>query len=698
MKQLTFLITPLVLLTLFSGCENTAAVNGESQKNEERPNSPVAVSFPSDDEDLFRIYRVNTNMVVDTKQLVWNDEFSGNTLDASKWSPAPNWQRQGLSYWSDNNYKMTGNGQVKLQVTEENGKVYAGAIRTHNKFDQKYGYFEVRCKLPEIHGGWAAFWLMPYGNKPGSWGDDGTEMDVFESINGWNGKINHALHWDGYGAEHQKASQSTSRPDLYDGQYHTFSMLWTPEEYVFYIDNVESWRTSAGGVADVNQYLKLTLEVSSDSWAGNWNNQVTKPIDWLIDYVRVYDYKSVPNNNNPLSLSFETLSSGVTVSVGDPVEMDVLLSGNVSNVDELQFLVKKGNGEFVLEKSVAIGSQQIYKHTWIPSQPGSYALRINANKGGSYVTHLVANLNVETSLEPFSLSFNNLNSGLTFSKGESLSMDVDLSGDLSAVDELQFLTKNGDGEFIEQATATVSNVSSYAHNWVANQAGNYALRVTAKKNNSYVTHIVVNDVTIEEMIEPLKLAYTVLGANQTFNVGDPIKMHTKLSGDVTSIDQLKFILQKSGETSSVLKKSTVTPSELVYWNKWIPTETGSYKLKVTAYSQGAYVTHIKEWINVVDMLTINYRLLQGGQTYSIGDEVKMHVDVLGDFSQADEIKFVIQKSGNSDTVIKSSSLVSTTSTYYKKWIPSESGSYKLKVQAFKDGAFLRHTVVDVIVQ
>ncbi len=252
---------------------------------------------------------VETNPT-DNLQLIWNDEFDGNTLDATKWKPAPEWFRQGGSYWSDDNYEMTGNGQVKLSVSEENGVVYAGAIRTHQLFDTKYGYFEVRCKLPQIQGGWAAFWLMPYNNNPGEQGNDGTEIDVFESINGWNGQINHAIHWDGYGAEHQKDSAGFNRPDLYDDQYHTFGMLWTPDEYIFYIDDEESWRTSAGGVSDVNQYMKLTMEVTDGAWAGNWSNQVEKPIEWLVDYVRVYQSSAVTPTptptNTPTSLPTET--------------------------------------------------------------------------------------------------------------------------------------------------------------------------------------------------------------------------------------------------------------------------------------------------------------------------------------------------------------------------------------------------------
>jgi beta-glucanase (GH16 family) len=221
-------------------------------------------------------------------QMVWNDEFNGTELDGTKWAPCPAWNRQGGSFWEADNLSLNGAGKLTLKVTERNDSVFCGAIRTHNKFDQKYGYFEVRCKVPQIQGGWAAFWLMPYGNKAGSQGNDGTEIDVFESINGWNNKVNHAIHWDGYGANHQKASQSSDRPDIYDNAYHKFAMLWTPTEYIFYIDGSETWRTSAGGVSDVSEYLKLTLEVSGDTWPGDWNNQTQKPINWMIDYVRVY--------------------------------------------------------------------------------------------------------------------------------------------------------------------------------------------------------------------------------------------------------------------------------------------------------------------------------------------------------------------------------------------------------------------------
>ena len=262
--------------------------------------------------------------VTDTLDLVWSDEFEGNELDNSKWASCPEWHRQGGSYWEADNAWLNGQGQLKLRVSERNDSVFCGAIRTHNRYNQKYGYFEVKCRVPQIHGGWAAFWLMPYGNKVGNLGNDGTEMDVFESINGWNGKVNQALHWDGYGTEHQKASKSMTNWGLYDGKYHVFGMMWTPSEYIFYIDNIETWRTSAGGVSDVEQYMKLTMEVSNATWPGDWNNQTTKPITWTIEYVRTYQLPNVTSSKNVLrrsSISVYPIPSNGLITIENSFEV-----------------------------------------------------------------------------------------------------------------------------------------------------------------------------------------------------------------------------------------------------------------------------------------------------------------------------------------------------------------------------------------
>jgi|GEM_PF-725987 len=218
--------------------------------------------------------------------LTFYDDFDGDEIDFTKWSRCPEWERVGgACRWSDKESFVDGKGNLIIQVSERNGKYYSGAIRSINKFEQAYGYFEIRCQLQKEEGFWGAFWLMSPGvNNVGNDGRDGTEIDIMESAYLSTSKINHALHWDGYGDYHKSEGVAVTVPGIYEG-FHTFALEWNKDEYIFYIDGYETWRSSAGGVSQVPAYLKITAEVGS--WAGNIKN-AKLPDAMIVDYVKVY--------------------------------------------------------------------------------------------------------------------------------------------------------------------------------------------------------------------------------------------------------------------------------------------------------------------------------------------------------------------------------------------------------------------------
>jgi alpha-L-fucosidase/beta-glucanase (GH16 family) len=217
-------------------------------------------------------------------KLAWSDEFNGTNVDESKWEILGDWKRRD-GFWIKEDSYLDGKGNLVLRTKKDGSRYTCGAVRTKNKFEHKFGYWVARCKFPKQQGHWPAFWLHTNTvGKVGNEGRDGTEIDIMEKP--WReDKITQNLHWDGYGKDHKHAGKTSAIPGISDG-FHTFGLLWMPDEYVFYVDGKVTWRTSAGGVSQVPQYIKLTEEI------GKWGGDITKanlPDYFLTDYVRVYD-------------------------------------------------------------------------------------------------------------------------------------------------------------------------------------------------------------------------------------------------------------------------------------------------------------------------------------------------------------------------------------------------------------------------
>jgi len=218
-----------------------------------------------------------------TYQLVWHDEFEGDKLDDAKWDVPEGQRRDG--WWRRDAIRLDGNGNLVISAFKDGDKYVDGCVRTKGRFEHAYGYYVARVKLQRQPGHWSAFWLynMSEGNI-GNGGRDGAEIDIYEKP--WlDFKVNHAVHWDGYGKEHKSVGTQSMVPGLFRG-FHTYALLWTPKEYVFYIDKQEVWRTDGGGVCEVPLYIKLSDEIGD--WAGDIKKAVL-PDFFLVDYVRVYD-------------------------------------------------------------------------------------------------------------------------------------------------------------------------------------------------------------------------------------------------------------------------------------------------------------------------------------------------------------------------------------------------------------------------
>ena len=110
------------------------------------------------------------------------------------------------------------------------------------------------------------------------------EIDILESGECQRKGVNHAIHWGGYGENLRSVSKCFYEGDWYEG-FHTYALEWTEEEYVFYIDGKETWRTAEVEICEVPAYLKLTAEFGT--WAGTAIPDEL-PDCALVDWVHVY--------------------------------------------------------------------------------------------------------------------------------------------------------------------------------------------------------------------------------------------------------------------------------------------------------------------------------------------------------------------------------------------------------------------------
>ena len=267
-----------------------------------------------------------TQTVAEFTNLVWQDEF-----DVEGAPNTANWDFDtgtGFEGWGNNelqNYTArtenvtVQNGLLLITAQKEQfeGSSYTSAkLLTKGNFEQAYGRFEARIRVPEGSGLWSAFWLAGadcdgIGERLDSnWPDCG-EIDIMEYRRQEPTSVSGSIHGPGYSGITNPQGQITKSYDLgndrYDAGFHIFGIEWGPEYINYYVDDVlynqitpedlevtPDDGTEALGEWVFNKpfYIILNLAVGGN-FPGAPDSDETFPQSMLVDYVRVYK-----NSNN----------------------------------------------------------------------------------------------------------------------------------------------------------------------------------------------------------------------------------------------------------------------------------------------------------------------------------------------------------------------------------------------------------------
>ena len=243
--------------------------------------------------------------------LTWSDEFNGTNgslPDSSKWvmeSGGKGWGNNELETYTNrtqNAHVQNGNlviTAIKESYTGSDGiaRQYTSArIKTVGLFEQKYGRFEARIKIPQGQGMWPAFWMLGNNIDKAGWPACG-EIDVMENIGKEPAVAHGSMHGPGYsGAKGLTASYSLPSGKFTD-DFHIFAVEWEAAAVRFYVDgNLYETRTPAdlpagqAWVFDHPFFVLLNVAVGGD-WPGNPDSTTVFPQSMLVDYVRVYGKK-----------------------------------------------------------------------------------------------------------------------------------------------------------------------------------------------------------------------------------------------------------------------------------------------------------------------------------------------------------------------------------------------------------------------
>jgi beta-glucanase (GH16 family) len=247
-------------------------------------------------------------------QLVWEENFDGNSLNPSVWNIEQQvgvWNteaNQELQHYKADNVSVgdDGNGNNCLIITARreayNGYQFtSGRINTGGKFAFRYGRIEARMKLPDMANGlWPAFWLL--GNSTNVWPACG-EIDIMEAghadgiaANKQNTQFGGALHWQ-HAGNYAGYGTTAEAPTGLNTDYHTFAMEWTPTNISMYLDgsstpyysmNVDG--ADAEEFRDYSMYIILNLAVGGmfPDIYDQAGITAQLPAEMLVDYIRVY--------------------------------------------------------------------------------------------------------------------------------------------------------------------------------------------------------------------------------------------------------------------------------------------------------------------------------------------------------------------------------------------------------------------------
>jgi len=313
----------------------------------------------------------------------FDDEFDGHAIDTGRWTVSDNDKllyEPGEQYFAPD-HVIVGSGIARFHADKTphsaNGpripldgrfenmlygdyRYQSGEICSTNKFQQLYGYWEFRLKIPLAVGTWPAAYLLGW--------DEGwpPEIDVEESSgNIIQTVIQTVVYADSYGRM-KRSWANFPAAGLDRSDWHTYGIAWEPDSIAWYIDGTYKGSAKApeATIPDVATYIRLNLAVGTfggDPSVSSW------PQDMDCDYVRVYQRSDLP-----LPLYAEP---SVEITLPTNSVMLKAIGCNPMTGIAAKWALLEGPSEVTIQNPHALETKAIF------SKPGMYRFKLSIAKG-----------------------------------------------------------------------------------------------------------------------------------------------------------------------------------------------------------------------------------------------------------------------------------------------------------------------------
>jgi beta-glucanase (GH16 family) len=244
------------------------------------------------------------------KNLIWQDDFNGSSLDYTKWECEVNAFGGGnneLQIYTDNprNVRVEDGCLVIEAHRDRTGisgtvrEFSSGRVRTKHRGDWRYGRIEIRAKLPVGQGLWPAIWMLPTDEEYGGWAASG-EIDIMEAVGQRPDVILGTLHYGGvWPANASNGPVYHALPDgkRYCDDFHNFAIEWDALGIRWFVDDVcfrqspssEWFSESLPSPAPFDRRFHLILNLAvGGNLCGNPDQTTKFPAKFLVDWVKVY--------------------------------------------------------------------------------------------------------------------------------------------------------------------------------------------------------------------------------------------------------------------------------------------------------------------------------------------------------------------------------------------------------------------------